>query len=112
MAKIHIRRTHGLGFQRARAVAREWAQAAAEQVDMTFAVTEGAESDVIAFTRSGVEGQLVVDAEAFDLTARLGLLLGAFSTRIEAEIEANFDKLLAAETTAMPAKRVAARRVG
>ena len=112
MAKIHIRRTHGLGFERARAVARQWAETAAQQVDMVSTVTEGEESDVVAFSRSGVDGQLVVDAEAFDLTARLGLLLGAFSTRIEAEIEANFDKLLAAETAAKPTKRLPARRTG
>ena len=112
MAKIHIHRNHGLGFERARDVARRWADTAADQVDMTCTVTEGAASDVVAFTRAGVDGRLVVDAHAFDLTARLGLLLGAFSTRIEAEIEANLDKLLAAEAAAGPAMPIAARRAG
>ena len=34
------------------------------------------------------------EATAFDLTARLGTLLGAFSGKIDSEIEAQLDKLL------------------
>ena len=112
MAKIHIHRDHDLGFERARAVARHWADTAAQQVDMTCTVTEGDDSDVVAFTRAGVDGQLVVDAGSFDLTARLGLLLGAFRTRIESEIEANLDKLLAQEASTRPPRKADARRRG
>ena len=112
MAKIHIHRAHDLGLERARVVARSWARTAEQQFDMTSTVTEGEASDVVAFTRAGVDGQLVVDAEAFDLTVRLGLLLSAFSARVEAELEANVDKLLAEEKRAMPARRAGARRAG
>ena len=49
--------------------------------------------------RAGVDGRLRVEADAFDLTARLGFLLGAFSGRIEAEIEAQLDKLLPPPTS-------------
>ena len=79
---------------------------------MTCTVTEGDDSDVVAFTRAGVDGQLVVDAGSFDLTARLGLLLGAFRTRIESEIEANLDKLLAQEASTRPPRKADARRRG
>jgi len=41
-----------------------------------------------------------------DLEARLGFLLGAFSKRIEAEIEQNLDALLAASAKA-PARKAA-----
>ena len=50
---------------------------------------------VVQFTRSGVNGRLIVAADHFDLDAKLGFLLGAFSRTIEAEIEKNLDELLA-----------------
>jgi putative polyhydroxyalkanoate system protein len=49
----------------------------------------------VEFTRSGVKGELVVAAEHFQLDAKLGFLLGAFSKTIESEIEKNLDALLA-----------------
>jgi len=48
------------------------------------------------FARSGVTGTLTVAADHFDLHAKLGFLLGAFSKTIEHEIEQNLDKLLGA----------------
>ena len=60
-------------------------------------------STSIARTRSGVDGKLVVTADAFELTARLGLLVGVFRQRIESEIEENLDSLLSKSTKA-PAK--------
>ena len=95
MAEIHIHRTHQLGLARARKTAWQWAEAAEEKFGMECTVIEGKTSDVVEFTRSGVDGRLVVDADSFDLTARLGLLLGAFRGRIEAEIEENVDAVLA-----------------
>ena len=95
MADIHIHRAHRLGLAKARKTAWQWAEAAEEKFGMECTVIEGETSDVVEFTRSGVEGRLVVDADSFDLTARLGLLLGAFRGRIEAEIEENVDAVLA-----------------
>ena len=96
MADIHIHREHRLGLAKARKVAWQWAEAAEEKFGMECTVVEGKASDVVEFTRAGVEGRLVVDADSFELTARLGLLLGAFRSRIEAEIEENVDAVLAA----------------
>ena len=59
------------------------------------------------FRRAGLEGRLLVEASAFDLTARLGLLLGAFRGQIEEGIEDNLDRLLA---TAAAAKKGATTR--
>ena len=95
MADIHIHRTHRLGLAKARETAWQWAEAAEEKFGMECTVIEGKTSDVVEFTRAGVDGRLVVDADSFDLTARLGLLLGAFRSRIEAEIEENVDAVLA-----------------
>ena len=96
MADIRIHREHRLGLAKARKVAWQWAEAAEEKFGMECTVVEGKASDVVEFTRAGVEGRLVVDADSFELTARLGLLLGAFRSRIEAEIEENVDAVLAA----------------
>ena len=95
MADIHIHREHRLGLAKARKTAWQWAEAAEAKFAMECTVIEGKTSDVVEFTRAGVDGRLVVDADSFDLTARLGLLLGAFRSRIEAEIEENVDAVLA-----------------
>jgi putative polyhydroxyalkanoate system protein len=105
MADIHIQRAHQLGLAKARKVAWQWAEAAEQKFGMECTVIEGEDSDVVEFTRAGVDGQLIVGADSFELTARLGLLVGAFRGRIESEIEDNLDKLLAAT-----AKKTKARK--
>ena len=99
MADIHIHRSHGLGLAKARKIAWKWAEAVEEKFDMECTVIEGDDHDVVEFRRAGVDGRLRVEAGAFDLTARLGLFLGAFSGRIESEIEAQLDKLLLPPTS-------------
>ena len=103
MADIHIHRTHALGLAKARKMAWKWAEAVEEKFAMECTVIEGEDSDVVEFRRAGVEGRLRVEAKAFDLTAKLGFLLGAFSGKIESEIEAQLDKLLPRAAT--PGKR-------
>ena len=63
---------------------------------MACSVLEGETSDTVEFTRSGVNGRLIVAADHFDLDAKLGFLLGAFSKTMEGEIDKNLDSLLAA----------------
>ena len=95
MADLHIHREHGLGLAGARKVALEWAEHVEQEFDMECTIEEGNTADTVHFTRSGVKGTLEVSAHAFELRARLGLLLGAFKGRIEAEIVKNLDALLA-----------------
>ena len=102
MADIHIHRAHSLGLAKARKVAWKWAEAAEEKFAMECTVVEGKTSDVVEFTRAGVQGRLVVEAGAFDLTVKLGFLVGAFAGKIESEIEAQIDALLAAPAEAAP----------
>jgi putative polyhydroxyalkanoate system protein len=97
MADIRIHRPHRLGLAKAREVAWQWAEEVEQRFDMSCTVIEGGEGDTVEFQRAGVEGRLLVRADRFDLEARLGYLLGAFSSRIEAEIERNLDALLAAQ---------------
>ncbi len=105
MADIRIHREHQLGLPKARKVAAQWAADVEKNFDMRCSVIEGDYSDTIEFTRSGVNGRLVVAADHFDLDARLGFLLGAFRHTIESEIERNLDKLLAASAKKAPAKK-------
>lgn len=104
MAQIHIHREHRLGLVEARKVAWRWAEEVEQKFDMECSIVEGEFSDVVHFTRTGVNGQLIVAADHFDLDAKLGFLLGAFSRSIESEIEKNLDDLLASSTKAKVAK--------
>jgi len=92
---IHIRRDHALGLAAARKLAFRWAELAEEKFEMECVYEEGKASDLVTFTRSGVNGELKVTKDSFELDARLGFLLGAFKDRIEKEIVTNLDALLA-----------------
>ena len=81
----------------ARKVAFRWAEQVEQEFDMACTYEEGKTSDTVSFTRSGVNGTLLVNKDHFELDAKLGFLLGAFKDRIEAEIVKNLDTLLAAK---------------
>ena len=102
MPDICIRRDHALGLARARKVAWKWAEDAETRFSMECTVLEGENGDTVEFSRSGVNGTLDVRADSFELNAKLGFLLGAFSKTIETEIEANLDKLLGNASAAKP----------
>lgn len=97
MPDIHIERPHALGLAKARKIAFAWAEAAEEKFDMECSYEEGKTSDLVTFSRAGVNGELRVEKDRFELNARLGFLLGAFKDRIEGEIVRNLDELLAAK---------------
>jgi putative polyhydroxyalkanoate system protein len=117
MADIKIHRDHTLGLAKARKVALQWAEEVEKNFDMECTILEGETSDTVEFTRSGVKGELVVAPDHFQLEAKLGFLLGAFSKTIEGEIEKNLDALLAkssaggkaANAKAAPAKKAAVK---
>ena len=97
MPDIHIEREHTLGLEQARKLALRWAELAQEKFDMACSYEEGKTSDLVSFSRSGVNGELKVTSDRFKLDARLGFLLGVFKERIESEIGKNLDELLAHE---------------
>ena len=110
MPDIHIHREHQLGLTKARKVALQWAEDAEAKFDMACTILEGETSDTVEFTRSGVKGELIVAADHFDLSAKLGFLLGAFSKTIEAEIEKNLDALLAKSAAPATKAKAAAKK--
>lgn len=105
MPDIHIVRDHALGLPEARKVAFKWAEQAEEKFDMQCTYEEGKTSDLVSFTRSGVNGTLKVTPSGFELDARLGFLLGAFKDKIEGEIVKNLDVLLAKRSKAVKAAK-------
>ena len=118
MPDIHITREHSLGLPEARKLAFKWAEAVEEKFDMECTYEEGNGADLVSFTRSGVNGELKVTKDRFELDARLGFLLGAFKDRIEGEIVKNLDMLLeqkdlgkAAARKAAPKKAAAKKKV-
>lgn len=108
MSDIRIHRDHHLGLKKAREVAWQWAEEVEKKFDMECGVLEGETSDTVEFSRSGVHGTLIVAADHFDLHAKLGFLIGAFSRTIETEIEKELDTLLGSAAAA--AKKVAAKK--
>ena len=114
MAEIRIHREHHLGLSKARKVAWAWAEQVEKEFGMVCTVVEGETCDTVEFTRKGVTGELTVAGDHFDLHAKLGFLLGAFSKTIETEITKNLDTLLAKDGKAphkpmhktAPAKKV------
>ena len=94
MADIHIHRDHTLGLAKARKIAAAWAEEVESKFDMQCSLVAGQTSDTLEFTRSGVLGTLIVAPDHFELSAKLGFLLGAFSKTIEGEITKNLDALL------------------
>ena len=110
MADIHIHRDHALGLAKARKIAWKWAEDVESKFDMECTVIEGETSDTVEFTRSGVKGTLIVAPDHFELEAKLGFLLGAFSKTIEGEITKNLDALLKKQAAAPAAKKIAVKK--
>ena len=109
MADLHLHREHTLGLARARKVALKWAEHVEAKLDMECTIIEGDDEDVLEFTRSGVDGRMVVAATFFDLEAKLGFLLKPFVGQIEAEVRKQLDEALAKESAkaARPAAKPA-----
>jgi putative polyhydroxyalkanoate system protein len=95
VADIHIVREHGLGLEKARKLAFRWAEEAEKKLEMDCTYEEGKTHDEVKFHRAGASGHLKVSKDRFELSAKLGLLLGVFKHKIETEIVRNLDEMLA-----------------
>jgi putative polyhydroxyalkanoate system protein len=110
MAELNIVREHALGLAKARKLAFKWAEQVEQEFDMQCTYSEGRHTDEVDFVRAGVNGNLIVTKDRFELRAQLGFLLGAFKGRIESEIVKNLDALLAAPVAHPQAKEPAAKK--
>jgi putative polyhydroxyalkanoate system protein len=105
MATLHLERSHTLGLARSRRVVRRWVEEVEREFDLRCTLHPGPHGDVVEFTRTGVHGRLEASADRFVLHADLGWAFMLMRGRIEREIEAQVDALLAAEAQDMAAAR-------
>lgn len=87
MAEIHIHRPHTLGPEAARQLARDWQTQAEQDWGLQCMAQTLEDRQQIDFERPGLQGQLRVSGEAFELRLTLGFLLSAYRARIEAELQ-------------------------
>ncbi|HBH37076.1 MAG TPA: polyhydroxyalkanoic acid synthase [Curvibacter sp.] len=91
MAEIHIHRAHGLAWDEARDLARDWQTQAEQAWGLHCTVQSGEGQHHIVFERPGLQGWLRVSREAFELQLTLGFLLSAYRARIEEELQRRLD---------------------
>lgn len=88
MPAIDIQRRHELGLPRAREIVDDIAAA----MQRKFGIDGEWDGDCLRISRGGLDGQIDVCADSVQVRARLGLMLGAFKSRIEDEIRRQLDE--------------------
>ena len=83
MSKIDIRHPHSLPKAKARKAIEEVAKKLAEKFDMDY----GWEGDTLNFSRSGVDGHIMLEPNDLHVHAKLGFLTAMFKEPIENEIK-------------------------
>lgn len=83
MSKIDIRHAHALPKARARKAVEEVARKLAEKFDVVY----GWDGDTLNFSRSGVDGHIVLEPKELHVHAKLGFLTAMFKEPIEGEIK-------------------------
>lgn len=87
MSRIRLHRTHGLGLRKAKAVTQKIADELADE----YGVSSAWDGHVVAFSGTGVSGQLEVAKDSVALDMKLGLLLLPFKHKIESALEERFE---------------------
>jgi putative polyhydroxyalkanoate system protein len=91
MANIHIKRSHSLPRDEARARVEEIAEDLKKKLDAKYAW----KGDSLQFHRSGASGTIDVKDDYIDLRIKLGLLLTPMKGKIEATILEHMNAALA-----------------
>jgi putative polyhydroxyalkanoate system protein len=91
MADISITQQHQLDAVAARAAA----QKVADKLAGEYGLQCRWEGDVLRFERSGVEGTLALGERQAALRIKLGMLMGAFRSTIEAKVAESMRKVFA-----------------
>lgn len=82
MSDLCIRRIHGM----TQTQAREAAEQIADELAAEFDMRHGWQGHTLTFSRSGVNGSIVVGAQEVEVRAKLGFLLAFLKPKIEQEI--------------------------
>ncbi len=92
MADISIVQAHSLSP----AKAREAAQKVADKMARDYQLACQWDENVLKFERSGVQGALTLGGQQAEMVIRLGFLMSAFSSTIEAKVAENMRKVFGA----------------
>jgi putative polyhydroxyalkanoate system protein len=90
MPSIAIERSHKLSLDKAKAAVDE----VADKIATKFQVETKWDKNTLKFSRSGVNGTILVDKAAVKVNAELGFMLGFLKGTIESEINQYLDKVL------------------
>jgi putative polyhydroxyalkanoate system protein len=88
MPSIDISRPHALGV----AAAKKSVDRVAAQIARKFEVESAWQGNTLVFHRTGVDGQIKVEAKAVRVTVELGFLLMAIRGTVEREIRRYLDE--------------------
>lgn len=94
MSEINYQRSHTLGLDKARALAKEWVAGAAGQLGLSCDHQEGADQDTITFERMGVKGTMQVSGTEFALKIKLGMMMAPLKPMIEAEVNKSLGRII------------------
>lgn len=89
MADISIVHEHKLTPKKAREAAQKVADAIADEYGLACEW----DGDVLHFERSGVQGQMTLEKKKVEMVIRLGFMMSAFSSTIEAKVAENMKKV-------------------
>jgi putative polyhydroxyalkanoate system protein len=89
MADINIVHEHALTPKKAREAAQKVADKIAEEYDLECEW----EGDVLYFERSGVQGSMTLEKQQVQMVIKLGFLMSAFASTIEAKVTENMKKV-------------------
>lgn len=92
MADISIVQEHKLTPKKAHEAAQKVADKLAEEYDLACAW----EGDVLSFARSGVSGTLTLAPKLATMDIKLGFLMSAFASTIEAKVAENMKTVFGA----------------
>jgi len=92
MSDINITQPHSLEPEAARAAAEQVAQRIAKEFDLACTW----QGDTLRFGRSGVEGTLTLAGNKAHMNIKLGFLMGAFKSAIEAKVAEKMRSVFAA----------------
>ena len=94
MPDIQIERSHQLGIEAARAIARKWVRQVEQDYGLECSYEEGKTRDLGRFSRAGIDGSVEVSGDSFRLQATLAGLFAGFSGQIEQRLRQKLDDLL------------------
>lgn len=92
MSDIYIEQTHNFDFVTARTQAKQWLDDARKEFGFDATYQEGANQDVVAIKKSGVDGRAVLTADKVVFEANLGFIAKPFKGMISDGIQDGLTK--------------------